>query len=138
MSLCSQSHFIKVLLDRNNTQSHYPFSLFFLHIQGEIGVGVPGLRGERGEPGPRVMPTMSPSLVHLFVCVSDCDDCACICLTFVGRRRSGWSRWRERPNCKYTPTFCSQHSACTHYFLPHHILFSAHIDVSQAVTVSLS
>uniref|UniRef100_A0A8C1G944 Collagen, type VII, alpha 1 n=1 Tax=Cyprinus carpio TaxID=7962 RepID=A0A8C1G944_CYPCA len=38
---------------RVTTQSHYPFSLFFLHIQGGIGVGVPGLRGERGDPGPR-------------------------------------------------------------------------------------
>uniref|UniRef100_A0A8C2AUJ6 Collagen, type VII, alpha 1 n=1 Tax=Cyprinus carpio TaxID=7962 RepID=A0A8C2AUJ6_CYPCA len=29
------------------------FSHFFLHIQGEIGVGVPGSRGERGDAGPR-------------------------------------------------------------------------------------
>uniref|UniRef100_A0A673LG20 Collagen, type VII, alpha 1 n=1 Tax=Sinocyclocheilus rhinocerous TaxID=307959 RepID=A0A673LG20_9TELE len=47
----------RVLLDKNEVhcvrQSYYPFSLFFLHIQGEIGVGVPGLRGERGDPGPR-------------------------------------------------------------------------------------
>uniref|UniRef100_A0A672SQM2 Collagen, type VII, alpha 1 n=1 Tax=Sinocyclocheilus grahami TaxID=75366 RepID=A0A672SQM2_SINGR len=47
----------RVLLDKNEVhcvrQIYYPFSLFFLHIQGEIGVGVPGLRGERGDPGPR-------------------------------------------------------------------------------------
>ncbi len=97
---------------------------------------MPGLRGERGDAGPRVMSTMTPSLVQLFVCISDCDG-VCICLLFVGRRRSGWNRWRERLNCKYTPTFRLQYSAFTHYFLPHHILFSTHIDVSQAVTVSL-
>lgn len=94
-------------------KSHYPF--FCLHIQGEIGVGVPGLRGERGDPGPRVMSMTNLTYVHLLVCVSDCDG-GCICLIILGRRRSGWNRWRERPYCKYTPPFCSQHSAFAHYF----------------------
>lgn len=112
------------------------FSLFPLHIQGEIGLGAPGLRGERGDLGPRVMSMTYLNYVHLLVCSSDCDG-GCICLIFLGRRRSGWNRWRERPYCKYTP-FCSQHSAFAHYFLPHYILFSIHIDVSQTETVSFS
>jgi len=103
------------------------YFLFRLHIQGEIGVGVPGLRGERGDLGPRVMSMTNLNFVHLLVCSSDCDG-GCICLIILGRRRSAWNRWRERPYCKYTP-FCLRHSAFPHYFLPRQILFSIHIDI---------
>lgn len=39
------------------------YSLYDLCWQGEVGVGVPGSRGERGEPGPRV---------------SDCSTAVCL------------------------------------------------------------
>lgn len=64
----SQSHFYEILLDKN----HY--SLIFFHIQGEIGVGVPGQRGERGDSGPRVIPTSSLTYVNSLVCMSDCGN----------------------------------------------------------------
>lgn len=68
---------------------------FFYWVQGEVGVGVPGARGERGDPGPRVRSSYNTE--SMFALKSKFTLCGCktksvfilsICLLCLRGRRA--------------------------------------------------
>lgn len=97
---------------------------FFLNsyifcCQGETGVGVPGARGERGDPGPRVrhsgcVTDLLTSLLKYMKLriVYFCSSCVC---RVLGRGGSSWIGRGERIICKYPvfPLFRSKRSLST-------------------------
>lgn len=96
--LCQPTHFCLPAVNVMNVNvNNFPdWCTYYFCCQGEVGVGVPGPRGERGDPGTRVRHRPPYCMTEGVMIGANTWVHCCI----LGRRGSSWLGWGERANGK--------------------------------------